>query len=144
MTLRDQHNSIEQKVGFKTQAVTTNTTTAGEIIDTQGFQSLEYVIQAGTLTDGAYAILIEDGEDSGLSDAAAVADAQLFGTEALAGFALTDDDKVSKIGYNGGKRFVRLSVVSTATTVGGTLGATAILGHPHHSTDGLTGQAPQL
>ena len=136
----DIHNNVEQRNALDTAAITTDTTTAGDIIDTQNFESLEFLIQSGTLTDGAYAILIEDGNDSGLSDAAAVADAQLLGTEVGAGFAAADDNKVSKIGYIGDKRYVRLSIVSTITTTGGTFGAIAILMHARSTGDNLTGQ----
>lgn len=132
MVQRDNHHNVKASSALDTQAITSDTTTAGNIIDTKGFESLEFVIQAGTLTDGAYAVLIEEGDDSGLSDAAPVADADLLGTELLAGFAATDDDKVSRIGYLGSKRFARLSLVSTGTTTGGTLGAIAHQSHARH------------
>ena len=129
MSSRDMHNIIKPLVALKIAAISSNTTTVGEIIDTQNFESLEFVFQTGTTTDGDYVVLIEDGDDSGLSDAADVVDDALLGTETLASFtADTDDDKTSKIGYIGAKRFVRLSIVSTNVTTGGTFGAIAILG----------------
>lgn len=137
MGQRDLHNHLNQKVALKTRAISTDTTTVGEIIDMQGFESLELLIQAGTLTDGDYTPLVEDGDDSGLSDAAAVSDDFLLGTEAVAKLEAGDDDKVSKIGYIGGKRFVRLSLVSDNTSTGGTLGATAVQGHARHGTEGI-------
>lgn len=128
--LRDLHNNLTFSNALDTAAITSDTTTAGDIIDTKGNNSVEFVIQSGTLTDGAYAVLIEEGEAADLSDAAAVADADLLGTEANAGFALTDDNTVKSIGYIGSMRYVRLSIVSTSTTSGGTLGAIAVL-KPH-------------
>lgn len=128
---REMVNGFKQAVAFKIQAITTNTTTDGEIIDTQGFDSLSFLFQTGIITDGDYAVLIQHGEDSGLSDAADVADADLTVTEASVSFtADSDDDKVSKIGYTGAKRFVRFSVVSANTSTGGTVGAQALSGHP--------------
>jgi hypothetical protein len=125
--LRDLHNNITVSNALDTQVISTNTTTVGDIIDTKGNSAVEFVIQSGTLTNGAFAVLIEEGDAANLSDAAAVADADLLGTESDAGFAATDDNTVTKIGYIGDQRYVRLSIVSTSVTSGGTLGAVAVL-----------------
>lgn len=132
MTQRDLHHSIKASNALDTAAITSDTTTVGEIIDTQGFESTEFLIQSGVITDGSYAVLVEEGDDSGLSDAAAVADDDLLGTELLAAFVAADDNKVAKIGYLGSKRFVRVSLVSTGTTTGGTFGAIAVQSHARH------------
>lgn len=131
---------LDQKSDLKTYvaltpraAIATDTTTVGAIIDRKGFESVTFSIISGVLTDGAYAVLIEEGDAANLSDAAAVADADLIGTEALAGFAATDDATAKTIGYIGVKRYVRLSIVSTSTSTGGFLAATAILGNPHNA-----------
>ena len=126
--MRDLYNNLKAEVAFDTAAISTDTTTAGNIIDLQGFNSALFVIQSGTLTDGVYSILIEDGDVANLSDAAAVADSELLGTEAAASFTATDDDAVKKIGYKGNKRYVRLSIVSSSTTTGGTLSAVSLKG----------------
>lgn len=123
--MRDLHNNIKVESALDVSAISTDTTTAGNIIDMQGYGSVEFVIQSGTLTDGTYTVLIEEGDDSGLSDAAAVADADLLGTEASASFIATEDDTVKKVGYIGNKRYVRLSLVSASTSTGGTLVAVA-------------------
>lgn len=109
-------------------AITTNTTTAGIEIDTLGFDSVTFAMQSATITDGTYTPLIEESDVSG-SGYTAVADIDLTVTEASVAFVATDDNVVKKIGYLGGKRYVRLSYVSTGVTTGGTLGAMAILGH---------------
>lgn len=130
MTTKDMHNVITPAVALNAAAITSSTTTAGNIIDTQGFESLEFLLTIGTRTDGTYTPLIEDGADSGLSDAAAVADGYLLGTEA--GAALTASNTMSRIGYIGGKRYVRLSVVSSGVTSGvAAAAAVAIKGNPH-------------
>lgn len=130
--MRDLHSNIVPAVALNLQTISSDTTTAGNIIDLQGFESCEFVFVTGTVTDGDYTVLIQEGDDSGLSDAAAVADADLLGTEALASFAAdTDDNVLSKIGYKGSKRYVRLSIVSTNTSSGAVVGAVAIKGHPH-------------
>ena len=124
---KDLYNKILQKVAFNTQAISTDTTTNGEIIDLQGFDSATFIIQSGSLTDGTYTPLVHEGNESDLSDAAAVADADLIGTEAGAAFSATDDNKAKRIGYVGGKRYIRLSLVSASTSTGGTLSSVAVL-----------------
>lgn len=135
--MKDMYNNIKQLNALDIQAIATDTTTAGEIIDTKGFNALTFVFQTGTVTDGDYAILIQDGDNSALSDAAAVADGDLLGLESGASFAAdTDDNKTARIGYRGTKRYVRLSVVSDNTTTGATVGAIAILGYPQFAPTG--------
>lgn len=131
--MRELHTSLETVAALTPRTIATDTTTAGSIVDRQGFEAVEFVIAAGTLTDGAYAVLIEEGDAANLSDAAAVADADLIGTEADIAYALTEDNEVHKIGYKGSKRYVRLSIVSTSTSSGGVLGAVALLGRPYRS-----------
>jgi hypothetical protein len=123
-------STTSASVALNNQAISTDTTTNGNIIDTRGYESVLFVMQSATLTDGTYTPLIQEGDDSGLSDAAAVADADLTDTEAGQAFAATDDNATKKIAYVGSKRYVRLNIVSASTSSGGTLGAVAILGHP--------------
>lgn len=128
----DMYNDIKELNAFDIQTVSTDTTTNGEIIDLKGYESCTFVFQTGTVTDGDYTVLIQEGDESNLSDAAAVADADLLGTEAAASFTADDDDnKVSKIGYIGDKRYVRFNIVSTNTSSGAVIGSVAILGHAH-------------
>lgn len=102
----------------------------GSIIDLQGFEDCTFVIVTGTLGDAGatFAVLIEHGDDSGLSDAAAAPDTDLVGTEAGASFDQADDNATRKVAYVGPKRYVRLTV--TATGVSGSanlVGAIAAL-----------------
>ena len=129
--MRDLHNNIAPAVAFDTAAISSNTTTAGNIIDRQGYEAVEFILLSGTLTDGTYTPLIEHGDAANLSDAAAVADSELLGTEADAAFAATEDDAVKRVGYIGSKRYVRLSIVSASTTSGGTMSAIAVKGRAH-------------
>jgi hypothetical protein len=134
MASKDLHNSIKVVPAFDIRAIASDTTTTGDVIDTQGYSSVEFVFQTGTVTDGDYTVLIEDADEAAFNVTnAAVADIYLLGTEAGASFtADTDDNDVSKIGYIGPKRYVRMSIVSTNT--GGdssaTVGGICILGHP--------------
>lgn len=87
-------------------------------------------IQTGTLADAdaTFTVLIEDGNDSGLSDNAAVADGFLLGTEALASFTFTNDDTAIKIGYIGEKRYVRATITPATNTGAWDIAAVWILG----------------
>jgi hypothetical protein len=138
MATREFYNDILPEVAMTQQTISTNTTTAGEIIDTAKYDGgIMFVIFSGTLTDGTYTPLIQDGDDSGLSDAAVVADKNIVpvnvsgtwyttGQEAAIAYALTEDDTVKAIAVVGTKRYVRLSLVSAATSSGGVIGAIAL------------------
>ena len=106
------------------QVISTNTTTAGAIIDTADFDGgIIFVPTCGAYTDGTYNFLVEEGDAANLSDAAAVADAGLIGTEAGLAMAAADvaGAALGSIGVISAKRYLRISVVSTATTFGATL-----------------------
>lgn len=124
--MRDLHNNIKAEAALNIGAISSNTTTAGNIIDMKGFGSVEFIIISGTLTDGTYTPLVQEGDAANLSDASSVDDADLLGTESDAAFAASDDNTVKKVGYIGNKRYVRLSLVSTGVTTGGTLTALAL------------------
>lgn len=132
MTTRETHNTQFPNVALDQQQITTNTTTVGNIIDIQqepGFNSLEFFILSGVLTDGAYVLLLEHGDDPALSDAAPVPDDDLTNLESTADFADSDDQTAKRIGYVGGKRYVRPSIVSSGVSSGGFFTIMALLGH---------------
>lgn len=110
---------------LNTAAITSNTTTNGATVDLKGYQAVMFVIKSGTLTDGAYAINVQESDDGSTYTDAAAAD--LVGTEPS--FAATEDNTAKKIGYIGEKRYARIQVVSTSVTSGGTIGAVAVRGH---------------
>lgn len=121
--LFDLHDNCEVANALDSQTISTDTTTNGEIIDIAGYHGLEFVLKSGAITDGAYTVTLTHGDDSGLSDGATVAAADLLGSIA---FADTDDDAAKRIGYIGKKRYVRLNVVSTGTTSGGVFDGVAV------------------
>lgn len=130
----DLHNHIHTVALIPPVAARTdNTAIVSSIIDTLGFGSVELVLVTGTNTDtnATFAVLVEDGNAADLSDNAAVADSELLGTEALAGFtAASDDNKTRKIGYIGNKRYVRVTVTPTGNDSGNIfLAGVAVLGH---------------
>jgi len=137
MASRDLHNNIHPvPLIVPVAARTDNTAIVSAIIDTYGYESCELVLVTGTNTDAdaTFAVLVEDGDNSSLTDNAAVADAQLIGTEALAGFTFADDNECRKIGYKGNKRYVRMTVTPSGNDSGNIfLAGVAILGNPLHA-----------
>lgn len=133
--MKDLMNRIDCRVAVVPQTQTNaDTAIVGEIIDRDGFESLTYVIATGTLTDAdaTFAVSMEHGDNSALSDTAAPAATDLIGTPALAGFTFAEDKKCRKIGYVGSKRYTRITITPTGNGAGAApVAAVAILGHPH-------------
>lgn len=130
MSEYDLHSNIDDRVALTNQDIITDVTTNGEIIDTSGFESIEFVIQSGAIADGVFAILLEEGDDAGLTDAATLSADETLG--ALTGFTdNADSDKTIRVGSIGKNRYQRMSLVSTSVTGNNLFSATAILGNPH-------------
>lgn len=130
--MKDLLNNIHVARAISPVSVSDNTAQVSQIIDRRGFDSLTFVIAAGSVADAdvTFTVLVEDGDNSGLSDAAAVADAELLGTELLAGFQFDDDNEPRKIGYLGSKRYVRLTITPANNASAALVSAVAVLGHP--------------
>jgi hypothetical protein len=113
--------------------VADNTAFASSVIDTLGFGSLTFIITTGALSDAdaIFTALVEHGDAANLSDAEAVPDTLLVGTEALASFTNADDNKTRKVGYVGGKRYARLTITPAGNAADAYISAVAVLGHPH-------------
>jgi hypothetical protein len=115
-------------------ARTDNTAIDSSIIDRRGYDSLTFGIAVGTNTDAnaTFAVTMVHGDDSGLSDSATVAAADIVGTTALAAWTFSDDAESRKIGYRGSKRYVRITVTPSGNDSGNIfLAALAILGNPN-------------
>ena len=121
MAVFDTRNDAEYGMGLS--ATLSGTTKAeGDWIDMQGWQSVTFSVGTGTVTDAGttsgFSFQVEEGDDTTDAGAAAVADADLVGTEAaLTVTSDTDDDKmIGSIGYIGSKRYVRMTAVGTTGT----------------------------
>ena len=121
----DLKNQIAEKVALNFQTINSDTTTDGVIIDTLAFESVTFIMQTGTVSAGDVTMLIQDGDDPALSDAADVSDTFLLGLESDT--TLTAANTVSRIGYVGKKQFVRLSAV-TDNSANLQVGAICVLG----------------
>lgn len=104
---------------LKSNIVTDHYTVGTTIVDRQGYESLTFSID---VLDGT-TIEVTHGDDSGLSDSAVVGSDFIIGKTAF----VTADGTPVTVGYNGDKRYVKVSYTATAPT-----GASqSILGHPH-------------
>lgn len=125
------HNNLKFSRAISPAAANTGDTPwVSEILDTANFQDNELLIQIGELADAnaTFAVLIEEGNVSTLSDNAAVADADLLGTEALAGFRYDDDNETRKIGYVGKKRYIRATITPSGNSGNAFVSATWVQG----------------
>ena len=128
--MRDFANGLEFRRAISpAAAVSDNTPIVSQIVDLAGFQQVVFAINLGAIADAdaTFAVLVDHGDAANLSDAAAVPDLNLTGTEAAAGFKFDDDNKVRKIGYVGSKRYVRLTVTPANNTGAAFVSAVAVL-----------------
>jgi len=118
--MRDIMNGLDIKRAISPAAAgTDNTAMVSQVADLKGYDGAMLAINVGTNTDtnATFAVLIEDSDNN--SDFAAVDDAYLNGTEALAGFtSASDDNKLRKIGYSGIKRYLRATITPTGNDSG--------------------------
>lgn len=133
MNTNDLHNNINVKRVISPVSVADTTAQVGQIIDKQGYGIVEYIIATGSIADvdATFTVLLEEGDDASLTDAAAVADADLIGTEALAAFQFDDDNECRKLGYKGTKRYTRLTITPVANASAALLSAVAVLANPN-------------
>jgi hypothetical protein len=128
----DLMNTVYPKRALSPVSVSDNTAQVSQIIDRAGYDSVTFLILTGSLgdADATFAVLLEESDASDMTGAAAVADADLIGTEALAGFQFDDDNECRKLGYKGLKRYLRLTITPSGNASAALLAAVALLGHP--------------
>lgn len=126
MGLRDMMNNLDLKRAIAPVSGATNDSAqVSEILDTAGYSAVALAILTGAIADvdATFTVLFEHGDAANLSDAAAVADEYLNGTEVLAAFQFDDDNECRKIGYTGGKRYVRCTITPANNTGAWLIGA---------------------
>jgi hypothetical protein len=129
--MKDLMSRIDVKRVISPVSVADNTAQVGQVIDRRGFDSLTYLIAPGSIADAdaTFTVLLEESDQSG-SNFTAVADADLIGTEALAGFQFDDDNECRKLGYKGSKRYTRLTITPVNNASAALLAAVAVLSGP--------------
>ena len=148
MPTHELHHNVKFSKAISAINYTGAGTDDGDIIDRQGFGSLEFqcIVGVDANLDGSNHLQfkLQHGDDAALADAADVVIGDLIGdligglTEVTTGiFAIVDapaeDDTVFSIGYKGNKRYVRLSIIVTGATTDCPAGAIAAQGHPDNA-----------
>lgn len=120
---KDLHNNVRALRVISPVAVgTTGTGKTGAIIDRQGYGGVEFILGYGTITatSAVFTATMFEGDVTGTMTS--VADADMLGTELLAGVAATtprtsgvSKNVTKRLGYKGQKRYVRVDVKSTVT-----------------------------
>lgn len=125
---RDLHDALKIARALDPVVVTDNTAQVSQIIDMNGYNSAEFIILTGTLADAdaTFTALLEEGDNSALSDNTAVAAADRLG--ALPSFTFADDNKTFKVGYIGKRRYIRLTITPANNTGNAPLAMACILG----------------
>jgi hypothetical protein len=128
--MKDLHNNVKLTRVISPISQSGNAAMVGAIVDRQGFDSLEFAVTLGTITTAGttYTATMDEGDAANLSDASAVAAADLIGTLALASFVDTEINTTKKVGYKGNKRYVRLTMTPAGNTGASTMAAVAVQG----------------
>jgi hypothetical protein len=133
--MRDLHHNIKAVRCISPVAVgTTGTGKTGKPVDRSGYDAVEVVLDYGTITATNATLVPTIFEGDATGTMTSVADANLLGTEALAGVAAaatrtsgTSKNVTKRIGYIGTKKYVNAKIVSTITAAP-PVAATVILG----------------
>lgn len=105
-----------------------NTAQVSQIIDRKDYEGVEFIIAMGSVPDAdvVYTPLLEEGDTPTLTDNAAVTAAPgLVG--ALPAIQFDSDNKTFNFGYQGSKRYVRVTLTPANNTGATLLGAVAVL-----------------
>ncbi len=131
--MKDLHSSIKVSRAISPVVITAgDATLTGEIIDTLDYDSLEFAVASGAVTDGVFTCAVWHDDASNMATEAVCTSAELLGSAPVfTGVTAADDNTVKRVGYRGSKRYVRIKAVQTGATTGGYLTAIAIQGHAH-------------
>lgn len=126
----DQVSDIKINRLFDPVSQAKNTSLTSQVVDRRGFEAVTLVLATGA-TDTPATLEIQHSDAAG-SGFAAVEDKHLVGaTEAQVSPAADDDNKVARIGYTGGKRYVRAVATLANSGTSALLAGVAILGRPY-------------
>lgn len=133
--MKDMHKNIKVLNVIKPVAVGTTGAAGGQlsaVIDRRGYESVEFVMNAGGSASAADTItpvvLESSATGSGFTSVAA---ADLIGDETALTLA-TAAGQAKSIGYRGNERYLKLRLYGTGTATA-LVGAVAVLGNPHNA-----------
>ncbi len=121
MAMFDLVDNIAVEESITPAAHTASANGAG--IDLRGYQAAVVIVDAGTITDGTHTISLEESDDNSTYTAVAATDLQ-------GSFANVASNTPQKVGYIGGKRYIRAVTTVSGATTGGIYGVAVIKGRP--------------
>jgi hypothetical protein len=138
--MQDLHNNIDAQRVIGPVAIGANATKTGKIIDRQGYGGVEFICEYGAVTTTGSVVTLVVFEGAVTGTMTSVANADLLGTEVLAGLPATTprtsgvaQNVTKRVGYRGTKRYVRVDSISTGTTSVGCISVAAVLHSPELS-----------
>ena len=118
MAIRDIRSDILVKQALN-HRFTADGAQQSAIIDTANFDmGIMFSFAVPDYTDGSYAVTIDEGDDSGLSDAAAVPANKLIGSLPTLTAVTADNATLSTFGVHSNKRYLRVTVTASSVTTG--------------------------
>ena len=134
---KELHNNIATCLAYEPTNVTNYTDFYSNLIDTQGYESVEVmaIISALTGVDGSNSLLpsLEECDTTVNGSFTAVASTDLIGAFTLID-AASEDSVVQRVGYIGNKRYIRVKFDYTGTGISaGVVGVVGVLGNPRHA-----------
>ena len=133
--MRDLLNNIHPLIAIAPQVVSDGSALVSVAIDLSGYESCTFVIMLGALADAdaTWTVTVKEGDNTTQAEHTAVADIDLIGTEALAGFDFSGDNSCRKIAYKGGKQYVSIEIDDdTANSGAANIAVLCILAHPRN------------
>lgn len=136
MASQDLHSDIKTEIGFKLQVVDTDEYWVGKVIDTQNYESIEFVWASGDITDGVFRISFQHGDEA---EGAAILDETAVSDEWIVGNATkvldnTMSNSTNRYGYVGKKRYVKCEIKPDAgITTGGIMGIVMEKSNPRNA-----------
>jgi len=138
--MQDLHNNSRTVNIITAAAIGANATKSGLVKDRQGYGGVEFFVSYGsvTTTGTVVTLIVKEGDVTGTMTS--VANADLLGTEVLAGLAAatprsagTTKEVTKRIGYRGVKRYVTVDAVQTGVTSVGCISVVGVLHSPYNA-----------
>jgi len=127
---KDLYNNVVEKLALNVQAIASDTDTAGNIIDTAGYESASICTFLGAVSAGDLTISkIEESDDSAMASATEIPAARLIGSFSTLDTANT----ITSCGFVSTKRYAQITYTSD-NSASFTAGSVITLGNPHNAT----------
>lgn len=136
--MRDGCQTVLAKMGIPFASISDNTPRVSAILDTMGYEWVTAEIMIGTIVDvdATFTLLIEDGNNVALADAAPLDDQYMVSQtdgvapEVAASFTFASDGQVRKVEIQSPKRYVRATITPAANASSAFFGLLFRLGVP--------------